>query len=143
MECSLPTWRTISLCSKTFVLTCFILFLSVKKFCLFISVCNTNNLIFIDGHDGWLRLCNIYHTSLFFQSVFLQPWEAALVRMTYSLSEAKASIHLFFVRNKAASNGCKRTLWKKKTSTCIWLIRHSCETLLIEQNESTIWWYNM
>jgi len=50
----------------------------------------------------------------FFQSVVLQPLEAALVGTNYKLSEAKPRIHLLFVRTKAASNGCKRTLWKKK-----------------------------
>ena len=38
----------------------------------------------------------------------------ALVRTNYKLSKAKPRIHLLFVRTKAVSNGCKRTLWKKK-----------------------------
>jgi len=33
----------------------------------------------------------------------------------YKLSEAKPRIYLLFVRTKSAPNGCKRTLWKKKT----------------------------
>ena len=55
----------------------------------------------------------------FFQSVLLQPLEAALVRTNYKLFEAKLRIHLLFVRTKSAFKGCKRTVWKKKTSTCI------------------------
>jgi len=47
-------------------------------------------------------------------SVLLQPLETALVRTNYTLSEAKPRIHLLFVRSTSASNGCKRTLWKKK-----------------------------
>ena len=48
------------------------------------------------------------------QSVLLQPLEAVLVRTNYKLFEAKPRIHLLFVHTEAASNGCKRTLWKKK-----------------------------
>ena len=47
----------------------------------------------------------------FFQ---LQPFDAALVRTNYKLSEAKPRIHLLFVRTKAASNGCNRILWMKE-----------------------------
>ena len=42
------------------------------------------------------------------------PLEADLVRTNYKLSEAKPRIHLLFISTKSASNGCKRTLWKKK-----------------------------
>jgi len=34
--------------------------------------------------------------------------------MNYRLSEANPRIHMLFVRTRSASNGCKRTLWKKK-----------------------------
>ena len=36
-----------------------------------------------------MHICNIYRTSVLFQSVLLQPLEAALVRTNYKLSEAK------------------------------------------------------
>ena len=42
----------------------------------------------------------------FFQSILLQPLEAALVRTNYKLFEAKPKIHLLFARSKAASNCC-------------------------------------
>jgi len=44
----------------------------------------------------------------------IEPLEAALVLTNLKLSEAELRIHLLFVRTKAASNGCKKTLWKKK-----------------------------
>ena len=58
----------------------------------------------------------IYHfvidtVRIFFQSVLLQPLEAAL--------EVKPRVHLLFVRTKADSNGYKRTFWKKNEYTGI------------------------
>ena len=41
----------------------------------------------------------------FFQSVLLQPLEAALVRTNYKLFEGKLRVHLLFVCTKKA---CKR-----------------------------------
>ena len=42
---------------------------------------------------------------------------------------AKSRIQLLFVRTKSASNGCKRRLWKKETSTGIWFIRQYLATI--------------
>ena len=46
--------------------------------------------------------------------VLLQLLEPALVRTNDKLLEEKPRLHLLLVHTKSASNGCKRTLWKKK-----------------------------
>ena len=46
--------------------------------------------------------------------VLLQLLEAALVRTNYKLLEEKPRLHVLLVHSKSASNGCKRTFWKKK-----------------------------
>ena len=47
--------------------------------------------------------------------VLLQPLETDLVRTNNKCILGFASDNLSFVRTKAASNGCKKTLWKKNS----------------------------
>ena len=68
---------------------------------------------------SYCRISQIPVLVFFFQSVLLQPLEAALVRTNNKCILGFTSDNLQFVRTKAASNSCKRTLWKKKTSTGI------------------------
>ena len=62
---------------------------------------------------SYCRISQIPVLVFFFQSVLLQPLEAALVRTNNKCILGFALDNLQFVRTKASSNGCKKTLWQK------------------------------
>ena len=90
----------------TKVLLMLIVYMSYHRMCWFGFFCQKSCQLLSYKSDTCTRV--------FIQIVVLQPLETALVRTNYKLSEAKPRIHVLFVRTKAASNGYKRTLWKKK-----------------------------
>ena len=63
---------------------------------------------------SYCRISQIPVLIFFFQSVLLQLLEADLVQTNNKCILCFDWDNLQFVRTKAASNSCKRTLWKKK-----------------------------
>ena len=87
------------------------------------------NIKFVDSPFFCQKSCQLLSyksdtcTCFFFPSVLLQPLEAALVRTNNKCILSFALDNLQFVCTKAASNGCKRTLWKKNSYSIFYMYK--------------------